>query len=262
MDGPDPALLREDMLDSVEHSLGRAVAPAVREAMTTVPREEFVAEAPYANRAGEQGGTRVLSPTTVARLLSALDPSEGEETLVVGAGIGYTAAVFAEIAGARHVHAVDISRRLVYDARQNLSAAGYDAVLVDCADGARGLPAYAPFDRILVEAAAVEPPRDLADQLGPEGRLVLPRGRGADQTVVAYEPEAGDGGDAGRLVDVDTAGPVSLSPLLVEGEQAGAGVRNRTRREDAEFSDQGYFAKTGWEHEWIDWDDRLTGTDR
>ncbi len=55
---------------------------------------------------------------------------------------------------------------------------------------------------------------------------------------------------------------MSLSPLLVEGEQAGAGVRNRTHREDAEFSDQGYFAKTGWEHEWIDWDDRLTGTDR
>ncbi|MFC7069708.1 protein-L-isoaspartate O-methyltransferase family protein [Halobaculum lipolyticum] len=257
MDGPDPALLREDMLDSVEHALGRAVAPAVREAMATVPREEFVAEAPYANRAGEQGGTRVLAPATVARLLSALAADEGDETLVVGAGIGYTAAVLAEVAGARHVHAVDISRPAVYDARQNLAAAGYGAVLVDRADGARGLPAYAPFDRVLVEAAAVEPPRDLADQLAPGGRLVLPRGRGADQSVVAYEPD-----ESGRLVEVDTAGPVSLAPLLVEGEQAGAGVRNRTRREDAEFSDQGYFAKTGWEHEWIDWDDRLAGTDR
>jgi len=257
MDGPDPALLREDMLDSVEHSLGRSIAPAVREAMATVPREEFVAEAPYANRAGEQGGTRVLSPATVARLLSALDPAADEETLVVGAGIGYTAAVLAEVVGSRHVHAVDISRRLVYDARQNLSAAGYDAVLVDRADGARGLPAYAPFDRILVEAAAVEPPRDLVDQLASDGRLVLPRGHGADQSVVAYEPD-----DSGELREAETAGPVSLSPLLVEGEQAGAGVRNRTRREDAEFSEQGYFAKTGWEHEWIDWDDRLTGTDR
>ncbi|WP_225935320.1 protein-L-isoaspartate O-methyltransferase family protein [Halobaculum magnesiiphilum] len=257
MDGPDPALLREDMLDSVEHTLGRPIAPAVREAMATVPREEFVAEAPYANRAGEQGGTRVLAPATVARLLSALDPEAGEETLVVGAGVGYTAAVLAEVVDARHVHAVDISRRLVYDARRNLSAAGYDAVLVDRADGARGLPAYAPFDRILVEAAAVEPPRDLVDQLAPDGRLVLPRGRGADQTVVAYEPD-----ESGELREAGTAGPVSLSPLLVEGEQAGAGVRNRTRREDAEFSEQGYFAKTGWEHEWIDWDDRLTGTDR
>ncbi|MFC6795670.1 protein-L-isoaspartate O-methyltransferase [Halobaculum halobium] len=225
----------------------------------------------------------MLSPSNAARLLSALDPGAGDETLVVGAGIGYTAAVLAEVAGARHVHAVDISRRLVYDARQNLSAAGYDAVLVDRADGARGLPAYAPFDRILVEAAAVEPPRDVVDQLAPGGRLVLPRGRGADQTVVAYERDDDDAvsGDAGAvrssdtgavdapdtagpddLVEAETAGPVSLSPLLVEGEQAGAGVRNRTRREDAEFSEQGYFAKTGWEHEWIDWDDRLTGTDR
>jgi len=257
MDGPDAAVLREDMLDSVEHSLGRSIAPAVRDAMATVPREEFVGEAPYANRAGEQGGTRVLSPATVARLLSALDPDAGAETLVVGAGVGYTAAVLAEVAGARRVHAIDISRRVVYDARQNLSAAGYDAVLVDRADGARGLPAYAPFDRILVEAAAVEPPHALADQLVSDGRLVLPRGRGADQSVVAYEPD-----DSGELREAETAGPVSLSPLLVEGEQAGAGVRNRTRREDAEFSEQGYFAKTGWEQEWIDWDDRLTGTDR
>ncbi|UIP00580.1 protein-L-isoaspartate O-methyltransferase [Halobaculum sp. CBA1158] len=257
MDGPDPALLREDMLDAVEHALGDAPAEEVREAMTTVPREEFVAEAPYANRAGEQGGTRVLAPATVARLLSALAAEEGDETLVVGVGVGYTAAVLAEIVGARRVHAVDISRRVVYDARQNLAAAGYDAVLVDRADGASGLPAYAPFDRVLVEAAAVEPPRDLLDQLAPDGRLVLPRGRGADQTVVAFEPDG-----SGGAVEVDTAGPVSLSPLLVEGEEAGAGVRNRTRREDAEFSDQGYFAKSGWEHEWIDWDDRLTGTDR
>lgn len=257
MDGPDPALLREDMLDSVEHSLGHAPGEAVRDAMSTVPREEFVAEAPYANRAGEQGGTRVLAPATVARMLSALDADSGDETLVVGAGVGYTAAVLAEIVGARHVHAVDISRRMVYDARQNLAAAGYEAVLVDCADGANGLPAYAPFDRVLVEAAAVDPPRALADQLAPDGRLVLPRGRGADQSVVAFEPD-----EAGRLHEAETAGPVSLSPLLVDGEQAGAGERNRTRREDAEFSQQGYFAKTGWEHEWIDWDDRLTGTDR
>ena len=257
MDEPDPALLRTDMLDSVEHSLGDAPDEAVREAMASVPREEFVAEAPYANRAGEQGGTRVLAPATVARVLSTLSAAPGDETLVVGVGVGYTAAVLAELVGPTHVHAIDISRRMVYDARRNLAAAGYDAVLVDRADGARGLPAYAPFDRVLVEAAAVEPPAALRDQLATDGRLVFPRGRGAEQTVVAVEPDG-----SGRLAEVDAAGPASLSPLLVEGEQAGAGVRNRTRREDAEFADQGYFARTGWEQEWIDWDDRLAGTDR
>ena len=259
MDGPDPELLREDMLDGLDHALGAPPSDAVREAMGAVPREEFVAEAPYANRAGEQGGTVVLAPATVARLLDALDATEGDDVLVVGAGVGYTTAVLAELVGANRVHAIDIARGMVYEARANLSAAGYDAALVDRGDGARGLPEYAPFDRVLVEAAAVEPPRALLDQLAPDGHLVMPLGSGPGQTLVAVEPDgAGDGG----YDVVEERGAITLRPLLVEGEQANAPVRNRTVREDAEYARQGYFAKTGWEHEWIDWDDRLTGTDR
>jgi protein-L-isoaspartate(D-aspartate) O-methyltransferase len=257
MDGPDPELLRDDMLDGLDHALGAPPSDAVREAMGAVPREEFVAEAPYANRAGEQGGTVVLAPVTVARLLDALAADPDDDVLVVGAGVGYTAAVLAELVGADRVHAVDIARGMVYEARANLSAAGYGAVLVDRADGARGLPAYAPFDRVLVEAAAVEPPRALLDQLSPDGRLVMPQGCGPRQTLVAVEPADGGGYDV-----VDDRGEIALQPLLVEGEQAEAPVRNRTAREDAEFAQQGYFAKTGWEHEWIDWDERLRGTDR
>lgn len=257
MDSPDPELLREDMLDGLEYVLEDPPSDAVREAMGAVPREEFVAEAPYANRTGEQGGTVVLAPGTVARLLDALDARPGDDVLVVGAGVGYTAAVLAELVGADHVHAIDIARSVVYEARANLSAAGYDAVLVDCGDGARGLPAYAPFDRVLVEAAAVEPPRALVDQLAPDGRLVMPLGRGPKQTLAAVEPD-----DSGGYDVVDERGRLTLRPLLVEGEQADAPVRNRTAREDAEFAQQGYFARTGWEHEWIDWDDRLQGTDR
>ncbi len=250
MDGPDPELLREDMLDGVEHAIGRAPLPAVREAMERVPRHEFVAEAPYANRSGEQGGSRVLSPATAARFLDALAPEPGADVLVVGVGVGYTAAVVAEIVGARRVHAVDIDRGMVREARDNLAAAGYEAVLVDYHDGADGLPRYAPFDRVLVEGAVVSPPRALCDQLRPDGRLVVPRGRGGDQEIVALTP------DEAGIEPVETAGSVALRPLLAEGEQPGAPVRNRTEREDREFEQQGYFARTGWEQEWIDWDDR------
>ncbi|MFB6154449.1 MAG: protein-L-isoaspartate O-methyltransferase [Haloferacaceae archaeon] len=245
----EPAVLREDMVDGLQHAM-----PDLREsvavAMRDVPRHEFVPERAYDNRESEHAGTRVLSPRTAARLLSALAAEAGDEVLVVGAGVGYTVAVLAELVGARHVHAVDITRQVVYDARRNLAAAGYDEALVDCRDGAQGLSEYAPFDRVLVEAAAVRPPAALVDQLADGGRLVMPMGNG-EQSLVAVEADGGD------YDVVERFGPVAFGPLLVEGEQAGSRVRNRTVREDREFAEQGYFAKTGWEHDWIDWEQQL-----
>ena len=275
----DEAALRADMIEGLEHQLGEPLGASVLSALQTVPREAFVDDAPYANDASEEAGTRALAPATVARMLTALDADEGDDVLVVGAGIGYTSAALAEIAGARHVHAIDIDRRAVHLARSNLADAGYGAVLVDRRDGASGLPEYAPYDRVLVEAAVVSPPQALREQLDAGGRIVYPRGTG-DQTIVAIEPDGDvspDSGDVGgtggdprapndrRTPDdpapdgfatVEEAGPARLRPMLVDGEQAGV-ERNRTRREDAEFAEQGYFAKTGWEQEWIDWDDRL-----
>jgi len=249
----DPAVLREDMVDGLDHALG-GLDESVGVAMRTVPRHVFVEDQPYANRAGDHAGTDVLAPRTVARLLEALDVEDGDDVLVVGVGVGYTAALVAELVGERRVHAVDIARRLVLDARRNLGQAGYEGVLVDCRDGADGLPEYAPFDRILVEAAAVEPPRALLDQLAPDGRLVMPIGT-PDQTLVAVEA---DDSPAGYKV-VAEFGRTTLAPLLVDGEQAGGVTRNRTVREDREFAEQGYFAPTGWEQDWIDWEDRLDG---
>ena len=239
----DHAVLREDMVDGLEHSLD--LSEAVTASMLTVPREQFVPERPYDNRAFEHAEATILAPETAAKMLDALGAREGDDVLVVGAGVGYTAAALAEIVGDRRVHAIDISRPLVLEARNNLEQSGYQGVLVDRRDGARGLPEYAPFDRILVEAAAVRPPRALVEQLAPDGRLVMPMG-GPKQTLVAVED-----GDV-----VEEFGAVAFRPLLVEGEQTGSVARNRTQREDREFAQQGYFAPTGWEQDWIDWEEQ------
>jgi len=242
----DPAVLRDDMVDSLEHeSKGWVDSESLSVAMRAVPREAFLPEdrEAYADRDVEHLGTRVLAPSTVARLVEALAPEPDDSVLVVGAGVGYTAALLAELVGERDVQAVDITRRVVYEARANLADAGYEAVLVDCRDGADGLPEYAPYDRILVEAAAVRPPDALVDQLAADGRLVMPLGAGSQHLAVVDA----DG-------DVERHGACAFEPMLVEGEQHDTVERNRTRREDREFAARDARRRKGWELEWIDWD--------
>lgn len=256
----DEASIRADMIEGLEHQIGERLDAPVLSAIQRVPRETFVDDSPHASGGNAGTGNRSLTAETVVRLITSLDVDEGDDVLVVGAGVGYSVAMLAEIAGARHVHAVDIDREAVSLARSNLSKAGYDAVLVDRRDGANGLPEYAPYDRILLEAAVVEPPRTLREQLAEDGRIVYPRGTTV-QTIAAIEPGSSrqrdpeDDAPSG-FSTVETAGPVRVQPMLVDGEQAGV-ERNRTRREDAERAEQGHFARHGWEQEWIDWDDRL-----
>ena len=119
-------------------------------------------------------------------------------------------------------------------------------MLVDRRDGAYGLAEYAPYDRILVEAAAIEPPPALVDQLAPGGRLVMPLGTGG-QELVAIE----DGERAAEF------GTVAYRPMLVEGEQPHGVERNRTRREDRERARRDAERRKGWEQSWIDWDERI-----
>lgn len=242
----DPAVLREDMVDGLRHeSRGFLATERVASAMNTVPRHVFLEDdrLAYADTDSECLGTRVLAPSTAARLFEALAPESGDSVLIVGAGVGYTAAVAAEITTPSNVQAIDITRRVVYEARDNLRTAGYEAVFVDCRDGADGLPEYAPYDRILLEAAAVNPPQALLDQLAPGGRLVMPLGA-HPQTLSVLE--------AGEVVD--RRGEVAFRPMLVEGEEVGAIERNRTHREDRERAQRASRARAGWEQAWIDWD--------
>ncbi|MFP9059739.1 protein-L-isoaspartate O-methyltransferase family protein [Natrialbaceae archaeon A-chndr2] len=243
----DAAVLREDMIDGLVHE-SKAVLEdeALTVAMGAVPRHEFVPEGTaYADRDHEHLGTRVLAPSTVARLLEALSASPGHSTLIVGAGVGYTAAVLAELVGESNVHAVDIARPIVYEARTMLERAGYGGVLVDCRDGAAGLSTYAPFDRILLEAATVSPPRALLEQLRDDGVLVFPRITASGKQRLEAHTRAGT---------LESFGAVSFEPLLVDGEQAGTLERNRTAREDGEYAARRAQSRTGWERDWIEWD--------
>ncbi|WP_265109686.1 protein-L-isoaspartate O-methyltransferase family protein [Halosolutus halophilus] len=250
----DPAVLRDDLIDGLASPPKNVLTDdAVAVAMRDVPRHVFVDDerTAYADRAHEILGTRVLAPSTVARLLQALSLDGDEEVLIVGVGVGYTAAVVADVVGETRVHAVDISRPLVIEARENLAEAGYDGVLVDCRDGAEGFPEYAPFDRILLEAAAVEPPRALREQLRDDGRLVFPRGTHRQR----LEAITADG-------ETESFAAVSFDPLLVEGEQSGAVERNRMAREDREHAQRRAESRRGWEHEWIEWDDAIDSPSR
>jgi protein-L-isoaspartate(D-aspartate) O-methyltransferase len=242
----DRAVLRDDMVDSLAHeSKGCLASEAVSLAMRTVPRHEFVEnDHPYADRSFERLGTRVLAPSTVARLIETLNLSPDDSVLVVGSGVGYTAAVVAEIVGAHNVQAVDIARQLVIEARHNLANAEYDGVLVDRRDGSDGLPAYAPYDRILVEAATVEPPRRLIEQLETDGHLVIPLGANT-QTLTSVSSHGDITGEFGR---------VAFSPMLVNGERVDTVERNRTLREDQELAERAQERRHGWEQDWINWD--------
>jgi len=246
----DVESLRDSMVSSLTHDSKALVqSEAIADAMQTVERHTFLdqeAHRTYLDQSFEHRGSTVLAPSTVGRLLEALQAEAGDDVLVVGAGVGYTVGVLAEIVGARTVHAVDISRQLVYDARQNLGQAGYRDVLVDCRDGAAGYPEYAPFDKILVEAAAVRPPPALLGQLAADGQLVMPHGTGT-QTLCSFA----SGGEQTEF------GTLDFDPLLVDGEQTGAIERNRTAREDTERAARSAQKRTGWEQDWIEWDGQV-----
>ncbi|QZA88777.1 protein-L-isoaspartate O-methyltransferase [Salinarchaeum sp. IM2453] len=245
----DLAVLRDDMVDSLEHDAKAVVhSENLGLALRNVPRHEFVDDdqQAYADTEHRQLGTRVLSPSTVGRLFEALDIKQSNSVLIIGAGVGYTAAVSAELTDEAQVHAVDITRDVVLEARNNLQTAGYEGVLVDCKDGKDGLPSYAPFDRILVEAAAIRPPQRLVDQLTQDGKLVIPIGT-TTQTIAEVHADG----------TTKEHGTVKFAPLLVEGEQQGAIERNRMRREERERQQQANERRRGWEQDWIDWTDQL-----
>jgi protein-L-isoaspartate(D-aspartate) O-methyltransferase len=159
----------------------------VLDAMATVPRHLFVPpetrEQAYGDRALpiEEGQT-ISQPYVVALMAQALHLSKTDRVLEVGAGSGYAAAVLSLLAG--EVYAVERWPSLAESAEQRLHELGYRNVQVFAGDGTAGLPAYAPFDGIVVSAAAPWVPRPLREQLGEGGRMVIPVGGRGEQLLL------------------------------------------------------------------------------
>ncbi len=151
----------------------------VRAAMMRVPRHLFVpaqlAAVAYHDGPLPIGFDKTISqPFIGALMLDLLGVQPGNRLLEVGTGLGYQAALMSEL-GAR-VWSVEIVEEFASEANIRLLAAGYAGVSVRVGDGSRGWPEHAPFDRILVTAAASAPPQALLDQLAPGGRMAIPLG--------------------------------------------------------------------------------------
>ncbi len=221
------AQLREQMVN--QQIAARGIRnPLVLGALRRVPRHEFVppewrdsAYGDWALPIGE--GQTISQPYIVAFMTEAIDPSPEDRVLDVGTGSGYQAAVLAEIV--REVYTIEINPVLAARARQTLTRLGYKNIYFKVGDGWKGWPEMAPFDGIIVAAAASEIPPALIEQLAPGGRLVMPVGDGLLQHLVMVTKNA-DGSTERKIVLPD----VRFVPLI-KGPQAGPGEREQAKEE-------------------------------
>ena len=156
-------------------------------AMSRVPRERFVPvemqQSAYDDRPLSIGcGQTISQPYIVALMTEALGLTGGDKVLEIGTGSGYQAAVLAELAGC--VYSVERIPELAESAARTLSELGYKNVKVEIAGDQLGCPKYAPYDAILVAAAAPSVHQTLVDQLCEGGRLVIPVGSRYEQELL------------------------------------------------------------------------------
>lgn len=176
---------------------GRAVlSPRVRAAFELVDRRDFVppseARAAYENRPLPIGhGQTISQPFIVAIMTELLDPAPGDVALEVGTGSGYQAAVLAKLVA--QVYSIEILGPLAAEAKERLARLGYANVTVREGDGYAGWPEHAPFDKIIVTAAAPSIPPPLVEQLKPGGRMVIPVGGYYETQDLMVVTKAADG---------------------------------------------------------------------
>ena len=189
-----------------------AMSPPVRAALGKVERHRFVPSAQagsaYRNHPLPIGSGQTISqPYIVALSTDLVQPRAGQRVLEVGTGSGYQAAMLAEIVG--KVYTIELIAALGNAAAERLRALGYANVEVRISDGYAGWPEQAPFDAIVVTAAAPRVPRALVEQLKTGGRMVIPVGEsGAAQELLVITKRA-DGG-----IDTRSVLPVRFVPLV------------------------------------------------
>ena len=165
----------------------------VMEIMGKVPRHEFVPVElqPYAylNRPLPIGFDKTISqPFIVALMTDMLEIRKEDVVLEIGTGLGYQAAVLAELA--QKVYSVEIIEALARQAAKRLGRAGYTNVDVRVANGSYGLPEHAPYDKVMVTAAPDLIPPALINQLKPGGRMMIPAGLSDNQQLILVEKSA------------------------------------------------------------------------
>jgi protein-L-isoaspartate(D-aspartate) O-methyltransferase len=214
------AILRRHMVDVIamhadlaEDEIGKAVFDErVMAAMRQVPRHLFV-PVPLALHAYQDmplpiGFDKTISqPFIVALMTDLLEPGPGDVVLDVGTGLGYQAAILAELAA--RVWSVEIVEEFAAEAEARLRRLGYQNIGIRIGDGTRGWAEHAPFDKILVAAAAEQPPAALIDQLKPGGRLVMPLGSVEEQRLTVVDKNA-----SGRVTKLEGL-PVRFTQLEV-----------------------------------------------
>lgn len=182
----------------------------VMDVVGKVPRHEFVPVEiqPYAylNRPLPIGFDKTISqPFIVALMTDMLEIRKEDVVLEIGTGLGYQAAVLAELA--HKVYSVEIIEALAQQAVRRLARAGYTNVEVKVANGSHGLPEHAPFDKVMVTAAPDLIPPALINQLKPGGRMIIPAGLSDNQQLILVEKSA-----SGRLSTREIL-PVRFSQL-------------------------------------------------
>ncbi|MCU7919471.1 MAG: protein-L-isoaspartate(D-aspartate) O-methyltransferase [Candidatus Thiodiazotropha sp. (ex Dulcina madagascariensis)] len=180
-------------------------------AMSRVPRQHFVSKT-FRSHAYENSplpigrGQTISQPFIVALMTDLAAPKRSDRILEVGTGSGYQTAVLAELVD--HLFTIEIIPELAEESRERLEKEGYSDISYAVGDGYYGWPDQAPFDAILVTAAAEEIPQPLIEQLAPGGRLVLPVGKRLfSQDLILLEK------DQTGLVHASSLLPVTFVPL-------------------------------------------------
>ena len=200
----EPKQLAPQQAEMIEKQLRRrGIADlAVLRAMECVPRHEFV-PGEFRSRAYEDAplpigaGQTISQPYIVAAMTAALRLRPTDRALEIGTGCGYQAAVLSLLA--KEVFTVECRPELASAAAARLGALGYSNVHVHCGDGTLGLPEFAPFDAILVAAAAPGIPQPLVAQLAEGGRMIVPIGSADEQELQLIEK----GGNQIRTVTLE-----------------------------------------------------------
>ncbi|MEJ2717691.1 MAG: protein-L-isoaspartate(D-aspartate) O-methyltransferase [Deltaproteobacteria bacterium] len=211
---PDRRAEREQMVRTQLKGFGRTpiTDPAVLRAMLKVPRHLFIPKQrrifAYMDTPVPIGyGQTISQPYIVALMTQALELKPGMKVLEVGTGSGYQAAVIAEIT--RNVFTIEIIKPLYERARTILKKLGYDSVVVRYGDGYKGMPEFAPFDRIIVTCAPLHVPPPLFDQLKPGGIMVIPVGRQFETQRLLLVKKTEDGTRASKTLEL-----VGFVPLI------------------------------------------------